>query len=126
MIRVRGNSQMRKLKARFKLWLDSKGAKYSFGDGKWRLLETIEAKGSLSAASEELRISYRKAWGDLKKAEKCLGVTLVEKSRGGRAGGHSSLTEKGEEWIRAYESFHSDIEKAIEKAYEKHIKGLSK
>ena len=86
---------MKKLRARFKLWLSSKEAEGVFGDGKWRLLKAIETEGSLKSASESLQISYRKAWGDLKKAERYLNIALVEKQRGGEGGGGSDLTEQG-------------------------------
>ena len=115
---------MKKLRARFKLWLNTKDAEGVFGDGKWRLLKAIETEGSLKAASELLRISYRKAWGDLKKAEQCLNVALVEKQRGGSVGGQTQLTDQGKKWVRAYTRFRSDIEKAVEKAYKKYIKEL--
>ena len=117
---------MKKLKARFKLWLSTKEVEGLFGDGKWRLLKSIGSEGSLKAASETLGISYRKAWGDLKKAEDSLGMVLVEKHRGGRGGGQTGLTERGKKWVKAYTKFHSDIEKAVEKAYEKHIRELIK
>ena len=117
---------MKKLRARFKLWLSTKDIEGVFGDGKWRLLEAIETKGSLSAASKYLHISYRKAWGDLKKAEKYLGVTLLEKQRGGSLGGRSALTAEGKKWVRAYAKFRSDIERAVEKSYQKHIRELVK
>ena len=117
---------MKKLRARFKLWLNTKDAEGVFGDGKWRLLKAIDAEGSLKAASESLRISYRKAWGDLEKAEECLNIALVEKQRGGNMGGRTGLTNQGKEWVRAYTRFRSDIEKAVEKAYKKYIKELVK
>jgi len=115
---------MKKLKARFKLWLSTKDVEGVFGDGKWRLLKSIDAKGSLQAASRKLSISYRKAWGDLKKAENALDVALVEKHRGGSMGGRTGLTTEGKKWVEAYAKFRSDIEKAVEKAYETHIKEL--
>lgn len=113
-----------KLKAKFKLWLNMRNIEGVFGDGKWRLLKTVENTGSLTAASESLQISYRKAWGDLKKAQDSLNVPLVEKHRGGNLGGQTTLTKQGKEWVKAYTRFHSDIEKAVEKAYQKHIKAL--
>jgi len=116
---------MKKLKARFKLWLNTKDVEGVFGDGKWRLLEAIERTGSLSAASELLQISYRKAWGDLKKAQDALNIPLVEKHRGGTRGGQTTLTEQGKKWIKAYTRFHGDIEKAVDKAYEKHIRKIA-
>ncbi|MHC4546838.1 MAG: winged helix-turn-helix domain-containing protein [Planctomycetota bacterium] len=117
---------MKQLRTRFKLWLSTEDAEGAFGDGKWRLLKNIDAKGSLRAASQLLHISYRKAWGDLKKAQQCLNVPLVEKQRGGIQGGQTALTEEGKKWVQAYARFRTDIEKAIDKAYEKHIKELVK
>ena len=115
---------MKKLKARFKLWLSSKDAEGVFGDGKWRLLKAIETERSLTGACELLGISYRKAWGDLKKAEECLDTLLLEKQRGGNMGGRTTLTEQGKKWVKAYTRFRRDIEKAVEKAYGKHLKEL--
>ena len=44
---------MKKLRARFKLWLSTEDIEGVFGDGKWRLLRSIESEGSLAAASEK-------------------------------------------------------------------------
>lgn len=117
---------MKQLSTRFKLWLSSEDVEGVFGDGKWRLLKSIDAEGSLRAASQSLHISYRKAWGDLKKAQQCLNIPLVEKQRGGVLGGRTALTEQGKKWVDAYTRFRNDIEKVTEKAYEKHIKELVK
>ena len=118
------DNNVKKLKAKFKLWLSTSDIEGVFGDGKWRLLQAIESTGSLTAASESLRISYRKAWGDLQKAQEALNRPLVEKHRGGIRGGQSVLTEQGKKWVKAYKSFRSDIEKATEKAYQKYIMEL--
>lgn len=115
---------MKRLRARCKLWLSNKDVEGVFGDGKWRLLEAIDRTGSLSAASESLRISYRKAWGDLNKAQDALNVALVEKHRGGNMGGSTILTVEGKKWVKAYAKFRADVEKAVGKAYEKRIEGL--
>ncbi len=117
---------MKQLRTRFKLWLSTEDAEGVFGDGKWRLLKSIDAESSLRAASQSLHISYRKAWGDLKKTQQCLNVPLVKKQRGGALGGQTALTEEGKRLVKAYTRFRTDIEKAVEKAYEKHIKELVK
>jgi len=117
---------MKKLNARFKLWLSTKDVEGLFGDGKWRLLKAINTEGSLTSASELLGISYRKAWGDLKKAEENLNVPLVQKHRGGRLGGRTGLTDQGRKWVKAYTAFRGDIEKAVERAYQEHVERLLK
>jgi molybdate transport system regulatory protein len=112
---------MKKLRARFKLWLNTKDVEGVFGDGKWRLLQAIGRTGSLSAASELLNISYRKAWGDLKKAQDNLNIALVEKQRGGNTGGRTVLTDEGRKLVKAYTKFRADVEKKIEKSYGKYV-----
>ncbi|MBN1456436.1 MAG: LysR family transcriptional regulator [Sedimentisphaerales bacterium] len=116
---------MKNLRAKFRLWFNSKKAEGGFGDGKWRLLNEINNNGSLRAASEVLGISYRKAWGDLKNAERVMQVQLVDKHRGGREGGQTVLSKQGKKWVKAYELFRRDVEKAVEAAYAKHIKGFA-
>ena len=116
---------MKSVRPRFKLWLSSKKEQGVFGDGKWRLLQAIEKKGSLSSACKLLGISYRKAWGDLKKAERGIRVRLVEKHRGGALGGKTVLTDSGKRWLKAYGKFRAGIEKAMQRAYDKHIKELT-
>jgi len=113
-----------KLKPRLKLWLSSESSDGSFGDGKWRLLETIEKTESLKSTCQLLGISYRKAWGNLKNAEECLNITLVTKSRGGKTHGHSNLTEEGKAWMAAYSKFHRDVENATEAAYKKYLENF--
>ena len=112
------------LHPRFKLWLSSSRAEGVFGDGKWRLLAAIQREGSLMAASRSLGISYRKAWGDLKKAEDCMGVSLLEKHRGGSGGGDTVLTDEGKTWLAAYSRFRAEVERAADRAFKTHIKAL--
>ena len=114
----------RKLKPQIKLWLYSENSQGSFGDGKWRLLETIEKTKSLKLTCELLGVSYRKAWGNLKKAEQCLDFNLVTRSRGGKTHGHSHLTEQGRAWMKAYSKFHQYIENAAETAYGKYLENF--
>ena len=112
---------MDELKPRFKLWLSTADVEGLFGDGKYRLLKSIEVKESLRGASETLGISYRKAWGDLKKAQDAMGIALVERQRGGSQGGRTVLTEQGRQWLEAYGHFRRDVEVAVEKSFEKYF-----
>lgn len=112
------------IKPKCKLWLRDGTRQNAFGDGKWRLLKAIDRTGSLKAATELLGISYRKAWGDLKDAQTLLGADLIEKHRGGKAGGTTRLTPLGKQWLDAYANFRTDIDTAMFAAYDKHIKEL--
>lgn len=67
------------------------------------LLEHIDETGSISAAAKRLGLSYSKAWTKIAKAERALGVKLVELKRG-RAGG-ARLTEEGKLLLSRYLEF---------------------
>jgi len=105
------------VKARFKLWLETPSGETVFGYGKWQLLEAIHRTGSLSAAAEALDISYRKAWGDIRKAEKALGILLLTRQRGGKDGGETRLTPTGRRWMAEYRQFQACINTAVNDAY---------
>jgi molybdate transport system regulatory protein len=107
-----------------KVWICAGEQEGVFGDGKWRLLKAVETTGSLAAAAEALHVSYRKAWGDIRKAERTLGVPLVTRSRGGATGGSTQLTEAGQRWIRSYSAFRKQVEDGMHRAFAECMKGL--
>ena len=113
------------LKAHYKLWLSLKNGEGILGDGKWLLLRTIEEVGSISKAATKINISYRKAWGDLKKIEDLLGIPVIERHRGGQAGGSSVLTDDGIYLIKAYTKFHNDFDSAFKKSFDKFMQEIS-
>ena len=94
---------MSKPRPAFKLWMETDEG-YVFGPGVYRLLTTIKKTGTLKGASKELGMSYRYAWGLIKKAEAKLGESLIDASKGGRLGGGSSvITRLGEGFIEDFE-----------------------
>lgn len=107
------------------MWLSGIEHEGAFGDGKWRLLQAIDREGSLYAAAETMNISYRKAWGDINKAERSLGILLVNRQRGGRCGGSTTLTKAGKQWVEAYTLMRTDVEHAVNTAYKKHLNSIS-
>ncbi len=102
---------------KYKLWLSALSGEGIIGEGQYKLLRAIEEHGSLKAASDILETSYRKAWGDIKKAEELLGYDLTEKHRGGKDGGKSILSEKAKTLLEAYDALHKKMDDAIEDAY---------
>ncbi len=90
-------------KPAFKLWLETEDG-YVFGPGVYNLLIAIERTGTLKEASQQLGMSYRYAWGLIKKAEEKLGEPLIDASKGGKLGGGSStITETGARYIKDFE-----------------------
>lgn len=87
------------------------------GDGKWKILKAIEEHGSLKAATEALGLTYRRTWGDLKEIEEALGFSLLDKSRGGKEGGNTSLTAEGKNLVLAFDQFHDKIDSVMETAF---------
>jgi molybdate transport system regulatory protein len=107
-----------------KVWLSTDADEGVMGDGKWRLLCEIGKTRSLAQAAATLKISYRKAWGDISKAEATLGVELVSRARGGARGGKTCLTPAGEAWLEAYTRFREELTAYAEDCFRKHIGGL--
>jgi len=102
----------------YKLWLSSITGEGIIEEDRYKLLQIIKVKGSIKAAADEMKISYRKAWGDLKKAEELLGYGLIIRQRGGKSGGQSQLTHKAMRLLEAYKPLHTKMDDAVEKAYE--------
>jgi len=107
------------LHVRYKLWLESDDA--LMGEGLWQLLVEIERGGSISEAARRLKMSYRQAWGRLKKAEDRLGLRLLEKQVGGEAGGGATLTPQARELVLKFTAFEDEAGQAIENAFRKYF-----
>jgi len=89
------------------LWLETEKGIF-FGPGRAELLDMIEQYGSLRKAAEELGMSYRAAWGKLKRTEEVLGFKLVDRTRNYKEGyrltdSGRALREKFGRWIEEVE-----------------------
>ncbi len=95
------------------LWFETDKGMF-FGLGRVQLLERIETCGSLNKAAKAMGMSYRAAWGRMKKTEEVLGAALVEKTgpkRGFR------LTPLGRELVEKFYAWQRDVEAyALEQA----------
>ena len=98
------------------LFLDEKDQKF-FGEGPCRLLRGVQETGSLRASAMAMGMSYTKALKLLKNAENALGYPLTMRSAGGKDGGGSSLTDKGEEWLKRYEAYRDACVQANRELY---------
>ncbi len=107
-----------------KLYLSAKNGKGLFGDGKYQLLKAIQEHGSIQVAAQKLGRSYRKAWGDIRSSEKEFGRALVIKTRGGKCGGSTVLTDFGSVFIKKWEKYKSAVESCMAKSFDKFLKQL--
>ncbi len=90
--------KIRKPGVRTKLFV----AEETIGIGKIELLEALENTGSISAAAEQMKMDYRRAWFLLHSTQAGFKVPLFETRRGGAQKGGASLTETGKKLIEWY------------------------
>ena len=107
-----------------KLYISSVKVKGIFGDGKYHLLKAIKDSGSIQEAARKLKRSYRKAWGDIKVAEKGFGRALVVRTRGGRTGGSTVLTDFGLQLLKKWRKYRTEIDTNMKKSFNKHLEKL--
>ena len=84
----------------------------SFGPGKVRLLELIEAHGSIRSAAAAMNMSYRHAWLLLQAVEDTFGAPVISTATGGAKGGGAKLTELGRSLVAKYRAIESQAAKA--------------
>lgn len=96
------------------LWLETdKGL--IFGPGRAELLKSIERLGSLRKAAEELGMSYRAAWGKIKRTEEVLGFKVVDKAGSYKEG--YRLTCAGRDLKERFDRWRHEVEEdALQKA----------
>jgi molybdate transport system regulatory protein len=90
------------------------------GPGKIRLLENIEACGSISAAGRAMDMSYKRAWDLVDEINRICGRAAVERQTGGKNGGGAILTPFGLSLIARYRK----IERAAAGAVRKELVAL--
>jgi len=110
-----------KMQVKSKVWIEA-GGEVLAGDGKINLLERIEEAGSIQKAAGEIGMSYRHAWGLLKKREKRGGIKLVVTQIGGREGGGAKLTPQGKDFLRRYSAFREGLDEYIEERFRRAFK----
>ena len=101
------------MEIKLKVWFEVDGD-YIFGDGRAELLSLIEQFGSIRKAAAALRMSYRHAWGQIRKMEERLGISLVETRVGGKGGGEASLTDVAKQLLSEYEKFRNSLDAFIQ------------
>ncbi len=89
---------------KFKIWLEHQD-RYVLGEGSYALLKKIDELKSLKAAADSLKMSYRYAWGVIKKIETAYQQKVVIAERGGIGRGNTKLTSQGLSLIDEYEKY---------------------
>jgi molybdate transport system regulatory protein len=93
----------------------------AIGPGKIKLLELIDALGSISAAGRQMGMSYRRAWLLVDDLNRSFSGPVVSSQVGGAHGGGAALTELGCAVVQHYRA----IEAAAQAAGAPHIGALA-
>jgi len=112
-----------RISLRTKIWF-TKDNLMVFGEGLAKILYAIDEQGSLSKAAKSVGVSYRHAWGDLKRAEERLGFPLLERQIGGHSGGGAKLTVKARKLLNGYERLKRKIIHQSDAWFENLLKDL--
>jgi molybdate transport system regulatory protein len=78
-----------------------------------RLLELIDAKGSISAAGRAHGLTFRRAWALLDDLSGMFKAPLVEARKGGRDGGGARLTTLGHAVVARFRAIQANSAAAV-------------
>lgn len=99
------------------------GSRLKFGEGRARLLELIDERGSLRQAAAEFDMSYRNAWGYLRELEQAAGFELVARSPKGTLRSGMRLTPRGREFLACYRKFQRSLDAAATRHFARAFSG---
>ena len=102
------------IKAKF--WIENKG-EVVLGGGKAALLLAVDRFGSIQRAADEFGMSYRHAWGAIRRIEKRAGFKVVDTRLGGKEGGGARLTPRGKVFVYRVDSLLSDLHNVVEQRF---------
>ena len=107
-----------------KFWIENK-EEVVLGGGKTALLLAVDRLGSIQGAADEFGMSYRHAWGVIKKIEQRAGFKIVDTKLGGKDGGGARLTFKGKSFVKTTDALFMDLQTIVEKRFQQKLRNHS-
>ena len=98
------------------VWITA-GEKSMGGHGRMYLLAKIAELGSISQAAKSMKMSYKAAWDAVDHMNNLAGEPLVSRTTGGKGGGATTLTERGQQLITNF--------KRIEQIHQRFLQELN-
>ena len=105
------------MEVKVKVWIENENNDLIFGHGKREVLEEIERTGSISKASKNLQMNYKKAWSHIKIIKEFIEDDLVVVKQGRGEDSGTKLTQKAKELIGLYKILNSDIKEYSERRF---------
>ncbi len=106
-----------------KFWIENKG-EVVLGEGKAALLLAVQRLGSIQRAAEEFGMSYRHAWGAIRKIEQRAGFKMLDTKLGGKDAG-AQLTPKGKAFVDKVDFLLKDLQGIVEERFRKNLREYS-
>ena len=98
------------------IWITA-GDESMGGHGRIRLLSRIAELGSISQAAKSMKMSYKAAWDAVDHMNNLAGEALLHRTTGGKGGGSTTLTERGQQLISNFQR--------IEEVHQRFLQELS-
>ena len=90
------------------------GGEYFGGAGRIELLAKIAECGSITRAAKAIKMSYKAAWDAIDAMNNLAGEPLVERLVGGKGGGGTRLTPRGEQLVENFRIIEREHRRFIE------------
>ena len=107
-----------------KFWVEN-GGEVVLGGGKATLLLAVDQLGSIQRAADKFGMSYRHAWGVIRKIEQRAGFKIVETKLGGKDGGGAQLTPKGKAFVKTADDLFKDLQTTVVKRFQQKLRSHS-
>lgn len=91
------------------------------GPGAHQLLEAIELTDSVRSACKLIGISYSKGWQMIRIIENQTGFPVVERQKGGQAGGFACLSAEGKTLLQKYAAYVEACSSAVEQLFQEYF-----
>lgn len=90
------------------------GGKSFGGKGRIELLARIADSGSITQAAKAMGMSYKAAWDAIDTMNNLAGEPLVQRTTGGKGGGGTTLTQRGEQLVANFRLIEEEHKRFIE------------
>src|SRR3990167_4958358 len=83
------------------------------GSGRVQLLALVGEQGSITHAAKAMKMSYKAAWDAIDTMNNLAGEPLVERVAGGKGGGGTRLTQRGQQLVENFRRIEAEHQRFI-------------